>query len=99
MSIAFRDGDVAALFKDTGVPVTIGGTPGLAIVIENDQVIVSNNGRGEVVGGAHTITVQASKFPSITNGMTVVVDGVTYTIRQRVAETDAAQAKFLLGSV
>jgi len=97
---AFRDGDVAALFAlDFGVPVTIGGTPGRGIVTPNDQVIVTNNGRGEVVGNVTTLAVQKSAFPPITNGMTVVTPDGNFTVRQLVAEQDAAQVKFTLGSV
>jgi hypothetical protein len=99
MTIAFRDGDVAALFADMGVPITIGGTPGLGLVDENDQVVVTNNGRGEVVGGVHTVTIQTSKFPAVTNGMAIVVDGTNYTVRQKLKEGDAALTKILLGSV
>lgn len=99
MTIAFRDGDVAALFADMGVPITIAGTSGLGLVDENDQIVVSNNGRGEVVGGIHTVTVQTSKFPPIANGQAIVVDGVTYTVRQKLKEGDAALTKILLGSV
>jgi hypothetical protein len=99
MTIAFRDGDVAALFKDTGVPVTINGISGVAIVDENDQIVVQNSGRGEVVGGVHTVTVQTSKFPTITNGMPIIIDGVTYSVRQKLKEGDAALTKILLGSV
>jgi hypothetical protein len=99
MTIAFRDGDVAALFADMGVPVTIGGTPGLGLVDENDQIVVSNAGRGEVVGGVHTVTVQTSQFPAITNGMPIIVDSVTYSVRQKLKEGDAALTKILLGSV
>jgi hypothetical protein len=99
VTIAFRDGDVAALFKDMGVPITINGTPGLGLVDENDQIVVTNAGRGEVVGGVHTVTIQTSKFPAITNGMPIVVDGVTYSVRQKLKEGDAALTKILLGSV
>lgn len=98
MTIAFRDGDVAALFADMGVPVSINGTPGRGLVDENDQIVVTNNGRGEVVGGVHTVTVQTSQFPPITNGQAVIVDGVTYSVRQRLKEGDAALTKILLGS-
>jgi hypothetical protein len=98
MTIAFRDADVGPMFKDMGVPVIINGTPGLGLVDENDQIVVSNNGRGEVVGGVHTVRVQASKFPPIKNGMQIIVDGLSYSIRQKLTEQgDAAIVKFVLG--
>jgi hypothetical protein len=100
VTIAFRDGDVAALFADMGVPVTIGGTSGLALITPGDQIIVtSRGGQGEVVGGVTTLTIQTSKFPAITNGMAVVTPDGNFTIRQQLAEPDAAQSKFWLGSV
>lgn len=98
MTIAFRDGDVDFLFKDMGVPITINGISGLGLVDENDQIVVSDAGRGEVVGGVHTVTVQTSKFPPITNGLPIVVDSVSYTVRQKLKEGDAALTKILLGS-
>jgi hypothetical protein len=99
VTIAFRDGDVAALFADMGVPVTINGTLGLGLVDENDSIVVTNNGRGEVITGVHTVTIQTSKFSPITNGMPIIVDSVTYSVRQRLKEGDAALTKILLGSV
>ncbi len=100
MSIAFRDGDVAFLFKDTGVPITLNGVAGLGLVTENDQVVVTDGGRAEVVGGVTTVVVQSSKFNfKIRSGLTIVVDGNNYTVRQLVPTDDAALVKFVLGSV
>ena len=99
MTITFRDGDVATLFKDMGVPISINGTSGLGLVDENDQIIVSNNGRGEVVGGVHTVRVQTSAFPAIQNGMQIIVDAVTYSVRQKLPEPgDSAITKIVLGN-
>lgn len=105
MSIVFRDGDIDAIYSDLfalggAVPVTINGVSGRGIVDENDQVVVVNNGRGEVVGGVHTVTVQTSKFPAgIKADQSIVVDGITYTVRQKLKEGDAGLTKILLGSV
>jgi hypothetical protein len=106
MTITFRDADVSALFADAArmglaVSVTIDGNTGVGIVDENDQVIVSDGNRGGVVGGVTTVTVQTSAFPadSLVADKAIVVDGVSYTIRQRLKESDAALTKILIGSV
>lgn len=100
MTIAFRDGDVDALFADMGVPITLNGTPGVGLVDDNDQIVVSNNGRGEIVGGVHTVVVQTSKFPfTIRNGMQIIVDGIVASVRQKLKEGDAALTKILIGDV
>jgi hypothetical protein len=103
MTISFRDADVAAIFADAkkmglAVPVKINNVDGVGFVDENDQIIVSDGQRGEVVGGVHTVTVQTSAFPAISQDMPIDVDGVTYTIRQKLKEGDAALTKILLGS-
>jgi hypothetical protein len=99
VTIVFRDADVAALLADMGVPIMLDGTPGIGLVDENDQIVVTNNGRGEVISGVHTVTVQTSAFPPITNGMPIIVDGVTYSVQKRFKEGDTAFTKILLGSV
>jgi pyruvate kinase len=101
VTIAFRDTDVSALFKDFGVPITIDGNAGVGLVDENDTIIVSEGGRGAVVGAVTTVTVQTSAFPtgSLKEDKPIVVDGVNYTIRQRLKEGDAALTKILIGSV
>jgi hypothetical protein len=100
VSVVYRDADVGALMSlDFGVPVTIGGTPGRGIVDENDQIVVTNNGRGEVLSGVHSVLVQTSAFPTLANGTPIIVDGVTYSIRQAQKESDTAFTKILLGSV
>lgn len=100
MSVVYRDGDIGPIMAlDFGVPVTIGGTPGLGIVDENDTIVVTNNGRGEVMTGVHSVLVQTSAFPSITNGIPIIVDGVTYSVRTKQVEGDTGFTKIALGSV
>lgn len=101
MTIVFRDADVEFLFADMGVPVSINGVPGIGLVDENDQIVVSNNGRGEVIAGVHTVVVQTSKFPTngIRNGMQIIVDGIVASVRQKLKEGDAALTKILIGDV
>jgi hypothetical protein len=97
MTLAFRDGDVQFLFE-TGVPITLNGTSGVGLVDKNQQVVVSRGGRGDVVSGVTTITVQTSKFNfTIRNGLQIIVDGVVGSVRQLLPENDAALTKFLLG--
>jgi hypothetical protein len=100
VSVVYRDADIGPIMAlDFGVPVTIGGTPGRGIVDENDTVVVTNNGRGEVISGVHTVQVQTSAFPTLANGTAIIVDGVTYSIARKLTESDTAFTKLVLGSV
>lgn len=104
MTIVYRDNDVDVLFKDMGVPVVIGGVPGLGLLDENAEVLVTWGGlhhstpQGQVMGDVHTVTIQTSKFPAIAQNMAITVDGANYTIRQKAKEGDGALTKILLGS-
>lgn len=82
------------------VAINIDGHVGVGIVDENDQILVTDGNRGGVVGAITTVTVQTSAFSaaSLKEGKLIVVDGVTYTIRQRLKESDAALTKILIGS-
>lgn len=106
MTIAFRDDEVGKITADAGriglaVPVVIDDVAGVGYVDENDQILVSEGGRGAVVGAVTTVTVQTSAFPagSLKEGKSIVVDGSNYTIRQKLKEGDAALTKILIGSV
>jgi hypothetical protein len=102
MTITFRDGDIDAIYRDLAamggaVPISINGVAGTGIVDENDQVVIVNAGRGEVVGGVHTVTIQTSKFPGVREGMQIIVDGITASVRQKLKEGDAGLTKILIG--
>jgi hypothetical protein len=97
--MAFRDQDIPALLADTGVPVTIGGVTGTGLLDENDQVLVSDRNGGEVLVPMTTLTVQSSAFPDLRIDTAVIVNGTTYTVRERLKTGDAALTKILLGSV
>ncbi len=106
MTITFRDDDLSGIVADSAriglaVPIVIDGHAGQGYVDENDQVVVSEMNRGEVVGGITTVTIQTSAFPagSIKPNKPIVVDGVSYTIRERLKTGDAGETKILLGSV
>lgn len=106
MTITFRDADISAIFADAAklglaASISIDGNAGVGIVDENDTVVVGSSDHGGVVTGVTTVTVQTSAFPagSLKEDKTIVVDGVTYTIRQRLKESDAGLTKILIGSV
>ena len=103
MTIVFRDGDIDGIFRDLAakggaVPISINAVAGVGIVDENDQVVIVNNGRGEVVGGVHTVTVQTSKYPGIREGMQIIVDGIVASVRQKLREGDSGLTKILIGN-
>jgi hypothetical protein len=106
VTIAFRDDDVSKLFADSAsiglaVPIVIDGHAGTGYVEENDQVVVTEAGRGEIVAGVTVVTIQTSAFPagSLKPDKAITVDGNSYTIREKLKTGDAALTKILLGSV
>lgn len=104
MTITFRDQDLGAAYAHAqkvalSVPVTINGVAGYGLADSNDTIVIVNGGRGEVVGGQHTLVVRTSSFPAIRQDQSVVLDGLNYTVRQKLKEGDDGLTKILLGSV
>src|SRR5712664_673843 len=94
---AFGDADIPALMKDMGIAVTVGGVGGIGLLDEADQILVQDVNRGEVVATATTLTIQTSAFPTAKIGDTVSVGGKSFTVRERLRESDGGLTKLLLG--
>lgn len=96
MTTFFNNADIAGMIKDAGgVPVTFGGISGqLGLVDYSDAVTFQQNGIAGVINKAITVTLQTSAFPALVAmnavGQQITVDGVSYTIRQRLQQTDGA---------
>lgn len=86
------------MLADFGDAIVIGGTPGVGILDENDEVIVQDAQRGGVVMPATTLTVQTSAFPNLKIDTAVTANGKSYTIREPLKSGDAALTKLLLGT-
>lgn len=99
MTTVFRDGDIAVLIQNTGgVPITVDGVSGFGLMDHSDEILFSDQNRGTVVVGMPTLTIQTSAFPNAKIGSVVVVDGVTYTVRERMRQGDGGVSKLMLGT-
>jgi hypothetical protein len=94
---AFRDSDIPALLADMGVAITVGGVAGIGLLDEADQLLVQDQNRGEVVATATTLTIQTSAFPNVKINDAVSVGGKSFTVRERLRESDGGLTKLLLG--
>ena len=95
---AFRDQDIAALFRDFAVPVRIGSTTGLGFLDREDHVLVEDEVRGQVMAPVSVVTVQTSAFPELKEDVAINVNGNLYTVRERLRIGDGALTKILLGT-
>lgn len=86
----YRDADIPAMLTDFGVPVTVGAASGQAIVDYVDAVTLQQNGIAGVINKAITVMLQTSAFPTAKVGDSVTIDGVPYTVRERLQQTDGA---------
>lgn len=94
---AFGDADIPTLMADMGIPISVGGVMGIGLLDEADQIFVQDAQRGEVIATATTLTVQSSAFPNCKVGDVVAVNGKTFTVRERLRESDGGLTKLLLG--
>jgi hypothetical protein len=97
-ALAFGDADIPALMADMGIAVTVGGVAGIGLLDEADQILVQDLNRGEVVATITTLTIQTSAFPNVAIDGSVVVGTRTFTVRERLRESDGGLTKLLLGN-
>lgn len=94
MTTFYRDVDIAGMLNEFSVPVLLEGVTANGIVDYSDAVTFRDNGIGGVINKAITVSVQTSAFPSLAlsnaTGLPVTVDGVAYTIRERLQQGDGA---------
>jgi hypothetical protein len=94
---AFRDQDIPFLLADFGDSVTIGSVTKNGILDENDTLLASDRGGGEVIVPVTTLTLRTSDFPNLAIDTSITVGGKTYKVRERLKTGDAALTKVLLG--
>ena len=81
-------------------PITIGSVAGIGVVEKDDQILVADpSGNGQVVVRVSSVTIQSSAFPLVAIGSPITVDGVNYTVRERLAMGDGGLTKLLLGTL
>ena len=79
-----------------GTPVSFKGVDFFGLLDTNDTVIVGDAGRGEVIGATISLVVRTLDTPNVKIDDPIQVGGVTYRVRDRVREGDAALVKLLL---
>jgi hypothetical protein len=98
MSTIWQDGDIPTLISATGgVPCTIDGIAGIALMDWNDELFTGDPARGQVIVGAPMLTIQTSAFPNVKVDSVVVIDGNTWTVRERLKYGDGGTTKLYLG--
>lgn len=100
MTTFFNDADIPSMLADFGVPVVFNGVSGHKGIVDYvDGVTLKENGISGVVNKAITVQVQTSAFPALLAnnaiGLPITVDGVNYTVRQRLQLTDGATTHLL----
>jgi hypothetical protein len=98
MSTIWQDGDIPTLLSATGaVPCTIDGVAGIALMDWVDDLMTGDPARAQVIVGAPMLTIQTSAFPTVKVDSVVVIDGKTYTVRERLKYGDGGTTKLFLG--
>lgn len=95
---AFGDSDLPTLLADMAIAVSVGGTSGVGLLDEADEILVQDADRGEVVVLMTTLTVRTTDFPSAAIDQAVVIGSRNFTVRQRQRIGDGALTKLLLGN-
>lgn len=99
--IFFGDSDIPLMMAAFQArPVTIGSTTGVGLVDSEDQVYATSDGpdRGGVVISVSKITIQTSQFPDCKIDDPVFLDGLSYSVRERLRKHDGALTEILLGA-
>lgn len=101
MTTYFNDAEIPMMLKDFGVSVHFDSiNTELCLVDYVDIVALRQNGMQGVINKAITVQLQTSKFPSLVSndavGKPIVVDGVAYTIRERLQQSDGAMTHLLV---
>jgi hypothetical protein len=98
MTTIWQDGDIPTLLQGTGaVPCTIDGVDGIALMDWNDELLTGDPARAQVIIGQPMLTIQTSAFPAVKVDSVVVIDGKSYTVRERLKYGDGGTTKLFLG--
>lgn len=90
----FGDSDIPAMLADFGVSVGLDGIYASGIVDYVDGVTLKENGISGVINKGITVMLQTTAFPSLMAnsavGKQITIDGVAYTVRERLQQSDGA---------
>ena len=96
--MSFYDDDIDALFLDFGKTITFGAYSTDGIIDSAEEVGLEQDGRAGVIKGAQVVTFKAGDLVGLVVGSTIVVDGVTKTVRQRLNIDDGKLTKILVSN-
>ncbi len=91
----FQEQDIAPMIAQLGEAVTIGGTPGKAIVRLPDERILEEGGLSHLIGRVIEITLETIAFPVVAPGTAVVRGAENYKIHTPLQTQDGAVTKLL----
>ena len=94
----FADSDIPAMIGRFGSPITIAGIAGIALVDAQDQAFNSDGQDGVTVMPVTSAIIQTSAFPNISIDDAVLLNGIDYTVRDRMRIDDGALTKVFLGT-
>lgn len=87
--MSFGDADLAVMLGDAfSVPVVIGVTTTRGIVGYHDLEVLDEDGGAAVIGRQRAVTLLTSECTPLTPGSSLTVDGVSYTVREKLAQQD-----------
>lgn len=96
MSINYREGDIDTMLADFGVQVSFGAITKLAIVDMPDEIAAMNGDGIGIIGKMISVLFKTSDFPGLTVGSEVVIDGVTYEVRDRLRRDEGAMTRLMV---
>jgi len=93
MALSFTE-DLDAFFDTPGftVPVAFGMTTGVGYFESPNEIIAD----GVVLTTDYAVVVKTSDFPAVTNGSSMTVDGVAYTVREPMLLDDGKIMRVML---
>lgn len=86
----FRVADLPALLADFGVPVTLGTTTVRGLLDREGELVLEEPGTSALAEQAVILTVPTGSLPGLAPGVTLVADGTTYRVRERLQVDDGA---------
>jgi len=93
--MVYRDGDIPGMLLDTGVEFVHAGIVTKALLDTPEAEFLQATGKGGMIGKSVTAIIQSSKHPTISVKDTVKIDGIDYTVIERLKESDGGITRLL----
>ena len=83
---------LAVYLNDFGVSCTSGGTTGLGILEQPDQILAGDM----IISTEYELTAKTSDFGTLLSGSSITVDGTAFTVRDTKKENDGVFCRLSL---